>query len=81
MVTEAWNELNPSIITSGFQTLFRSEEERNHVLPISILDVDDTIPRTQLYRRLAPHTNLSDNQIVKWATVEEERSKNLFTDC
>ena len=32
MITEAWNELNPSIITSGFQTLFSSEEERNHVL-------------------------------------------------
>ena len=79
MITEAWNELNPSIITSGFQTLFRSEE-RNHVLPVSISDADDTIPLTQPYRRLATHTNLSDNQIVKWATGEEESSRNLITN-
>jgi len=45
-------------------------------LPVSISDADDTIPLTQLYRRLAPHTN----QIVKWATGEEERSRNLITD-
>ena len=49
-------------------------------MPVSISDADDTIPQTQLYRRIAPHMNPSDNQIVKWATGKEERSRNLSTD-
>jgi len=80
MVTEAWSEINSSIIISGFKTLFGSSEEvkRNH--PFNSCQSDGSISLPELYRRVAPISGLSDNEIMEWATGAGECSRFNISD-
>ena len=80
MITEAWSNINSSVIISGFKTLFGSSAELNVNHPFNHFDSDGIIPLPELYRRVVPNSSLSDNEIMEWAIRAAERSRNNITD-
>ncbi|KAL5290511.1 hypothetical protein ACFFRR_010090 [Megaselia abdita] len=60
-----------SLLESDFSTIF---------MPSNHFEDEDEIPLFNLYRRLIPETELTNEDIANWASGDNECSRNYLTD-
>jgi len=69
LVTEAWNEVGNSIISSGFQQLTRIANLESIPIDIKECYVKSLI---SLYRHIVPDSNVEDEEKLQWASGANE---------
>jgi len=72
LITDAWTAVSESVISNGFKRI---------VAPQTYLSIEESdISLPHLYRQVVPLTNLTDGEILHWASGVEEKSGNLITE-
>lgn len=79
LITEAYNELSETTIKNGFKAVLEAEFSSLHMETDHSED-DDDVPLTTLFRRLLPDNAQTNEEIMDWASGQNENARTLNTD-
>lgn len=84
LISEAWNEVKETVITSAFQQILPKQGTQNVLVNVTDLDdglfVNNNVSLPNLYKQVVSDTYLTDDGIMDWASGKNEISTNLITD-
>lgn len=79
MITQAWDEVSTRVIEHGFNHLFADQIDLN--LPPSHFNDEDDIPLIELFNSLVRDDNITEAEIIEWATGGEDPHHEDFDDA
>lgn len=82
MVTESWNNVSNTVISNAFKKVCPNNERDEEHGESSLTESEGTSEGMliDLYHRLIPDTELSDDEIMRWAGGEGESSMTITDD-